>query len=143
LLKNRNFAQRSNFCSKIEFLSTIVYNRNYFSIPGNADAYFWLTYEQQLTRRDDAYEYQTNINTYEEVKELQVFVNIKESRPLVHTEVIVTSNNNTLPIKAISSLTYTNTGKVTLSRKESKYALAEKKFAETSGKIKNQLDVVF
>ena len=46
------------------------------------DAYFWLTYEQQLARSKSKYNYQTNLKTFRNVKNLEIFVKIKESRNL-------------------------------------------------------------
>ena len=56
------------------------------AIPAGEEAFFWLNYEQQLTRSYGAYTYKTNIRPYEPVETLQVKVNIMESRNLQMAE---------------------------------------------------------
>jgi len=52
------------------------------SIPAGEEAFFWLVYEQQLDRIESNYKYKTNIRPYEPVDNLQIKVNIVESRPI-------------------------------------------------------------
>lgn len=52
------------------------------NVPSGEEAYFWLTYEQQLARSNAAYKYETNIITFGPVQQLDVFVHISESRNL-------------------------------------------------------------
>ena len=56
------------------------------NVPAGQDAYFWLTYEQQLSRTKSKYNYKTKLNTFGPVGRLEVFVNIRESRPLKDLE---------------------------------------------------------
>ena len=52
----------------------------FVAIPAGEEAFFWLTYEQQLSRSYGKYKYKTNIRPYEPVDLVQVKVNILESR---------------------------------------------------------------
>jgi len=52
------------------------------AIPPGDEAFFWLVYEQQLSRSYSKYNYKTNIRPFQKVDLLQVKVNIMESRPI-------------------------------------------------------------
>ena len=53
------------------------------AIPAGEEAFFWLTYEKQLSRKLGKYKYKTNIRPYEPVDNLELKVNIVESRDIV------------------------------------------------------------
>ena len=52
------------------------------NIPAGEHAYFWLTYDKQLERSKAKYNYKTHLNTFGDVKNLEIIVKIAESRAL-------------------------------------------------------------
>merc|ERR1712110_775633 len=57
------------------------------NVPAGEDAYFWLTYEQQLTRSKSKYDYKTRLTLYGNVKNLDIIVKMKESKEIIDPKV--------------------------------------------------------
>merc|ERR1712110_374588 len=57
------------------------------NVPAGEDAYFWLTYEQQLTRSKSKYDYKTRLNTFGNVRNLEIIVKMKESKKIIDPKV--------------------------------------------------------
>ena len=67
------------------------------AIPAGEEAFFWLTYEQQLSRKEGKYKYKTNVRPYEPVDNLELKVNIVESRDIIKSKTVANfgdSNND-------------------------------------------------
>ena len=58
------------------------------AIPAGEEAFFWLTYEQQLSRKEGKYKYKTNVRPYEPVDNLELKVNIVESRDIIKSKTV-------------------------------------------------------
>ena len=58
------------------------------AIPAGQEAFFWLTYEQQLSRKEGKYKYKTNVRPYEPVDNLELKVNIVESRDIIKSKTV-------------------------------------------------------
>merc|ERR1712110_911636 len=57
------------------------------NVPAGEDAYFWLTYEQQLTRSKSKYDYKTRLNTFGNARNLEIIVKMKESKKIIDPKV--------------------------------------------------------